>query len=389
MRLAAAIACAALLIGLAVRPGHTETRVALIVGNSAYRYVGALANPANDAKLIANTLRELGFSLIGGGAQIDLDKASFEEALQKFGDSLIGADVALFYYAGHGLQLGGANYLIPINANPAREADVPLQMVNANIVLGQMESSGTRLNLMILDACRNNPLAGRSLRATGAGLAQMSAPEGTLISFATQPGNAALDGVDGHSPYTKALAQTVRRPGLGLFDTFNEVGLAVQQATGGTQKPWMSNSPIKGSFNFATPSAAPGPGAAAAAPPALGDAERAWGASKTRTAWRSSKSFAGSTPAASTLASRGRASMSFEKHHRPPSPRPGRPWARRRSRPAFMIRSAPSEHSTWRWHAPTAKRRPRWSFPRSKARDPSTRRRSGSSFRRCANRSRS
>jgi uncharacterized caspase-like protein len=253
MRLAAAVGCAALLVGLAVRPGHAETRVAQVVGNSAYRSIGTLANPANDATLMANTLRELGFSLVGGGPQLDLDKASFEQALQKFGDSLIGADVALFYYAGHGLQVGGANYLVPVNANPTREADVPLQMVNANIVLGQMESSGTRLNLMILDACRNNPLAGRSLRATGAGLAQMSAPEGTLISFATQPGNAALDGVGGNSPYTRALAQTIRRPGLGLFDTFNEVGLTVQQATGGSQKPWMSNSPIKGTFYFSAP----------------------------------------------------------------------------------------------------------------------------------------
>src|SRR5262245_24585981 len=143
MRKAAAIACAAL-IGLAIRPGHAETRVALVVGNSAYRSIGTLANPTNDATLMANTLRDLGFSLIGGGPQLNLDKASFEQALQKFGDSLIGADVALFYYAGHGLQVGGANYLVPVNANPAREADVPLQMVNANIVLGQMESSGTR-----------------------------------------------------------------------------------------------------------------------------------------------------------------------------------------------------------------------------------------------------
>jgi uncharacterized caspase-like protein len=133
---------------------------------------------------------------------------------------------------------------------------------------------------MILDACRNNPLAGRSLRATAAGLAQMSAPEGTLISFATQPGNAALDGIDGNSPYTKALAQTIRRPGLGLFDTFNDVGLAVQQATGGAQKPWMSNSPIKGSFYFSTPQDSPRPVPIATSPQATGDVERAWGAVK-------------------------------------------------------------------------------------------------------------
>src|SRR5262245_66514504 len=115
MRLAAAVGCAALLLGLAVRPGHAETRVALVVGNSAYRSIGTLANPANDATLMANTLRELGFSLVGGGPQLDLDKASFEQALQRFGDCLIGADVALFYYAGNGLQVGGVTAHVSVN----------------------------------------------------------------------------------------------------------------------------------------------------------------------------------------------------------------------------------------------------------------------------------
>jgi hypothetical protein len=275
VRFAPAIVGAMLLTGFGVVPGGADTRVALVVGNASYSHIGALANPSNDAKLVAGTLRDLGFALIGGSAQVDLDKAGFEQALQTFGNALIGADVAVFYYAGHGIQVGGANYLIPVNANPTREADVPLQMINANIVLAQMEGSGTRLNIMILDACRNNPLAGRSLRAAGAGLAQMSAPEGTLISFATQPGNAALDGIDGHSPYTRALAQTIRKPGLGIFDTFNEVGLAVAQATGGTQKPWMSNSPIKGTFYFSA-----APAALAAVPAPAGDAERAWAAVK-------------------------------------------------------------------------------------------------------------
>ena len=113
-------------------------------------------------------------------------------------------------------------------------------MLDTNLVLRQMEGAGTKLNIVILDACRNNPFGGRGLRGTDSGLAQMRAPEGTLISFATQPGNVAQDGADGNSPYTKALAQTLRRPGLDIFQTFNEVGLAVMQATGDSQQPWVS-----------------------------------------------------------------------------------------------------------------------------------------------------
>jgi uncharacterized protein YraI len=164
--------------------------------------------------------------------------------------------VALFYYAGHGVQVRGANYLVPVGANPTREADVDFQMVDVALVLRQMESAGTRLNLVLLDACRNNPLGGRGLRSADAGLAQMRAPEGTLISYATQPGNVAQDGEGGNSPYTKALAQAVSRPGLDIFQTFNQVGLAVMQSTGNAQQPWLSTSPIRGEFYFAGASSA-------------------------------------------------------------------------------------------------------------------------------------
>jgi hypothetical protein len=236
-------------------PAGFGRRVALVIGNSAYRNVTPLDNPANDARLLADTLRGLDFTLVGGDALRDLDKAGLDRAVQTFGTELEGADVGLFYFAGHGVQVRGANYLVPIDSNPAREADVDFQMLDAALVLRQMEAAGTRLNLVILDACRNNPFGGRGLRAIDRGLAQMRAPEGTLISFATQPGNVARDGADGNSPYTKALAQTIRRPGLGLFDTFNEVGLAVQRATGGAQQPWVSSSPIAGTFYFSQPRA--------------------------------------------------------------------------------------------------------------------------------------
>jgi hypothetical protein len=249
-------------------PAVAEKRVALVIGNSAYQNVTRLDNPRNDAGLMADTLGALGFTLIGGRAQLDLDKTAMDGAVQNFGRQVQGADVALFYYAGHGVQVSGANYLVPVSANPTREADVDFQMVEVNLVLRQMQGSGTRLNMVILDACRNNPFGARGLRASDGGLAQMRAPEGTLISYATQPGNVAQDGSDGHSPYTKALASTIKQSGLDIFQTFNQVGLAVKRETGGSQQPWVSSSPIDGTFYFVAPAASPGlPQAAITAPP--------------------------------------------------------------------------------------------------------------------------
>jgi hypothetical protein len=258
-------AVAIALFVLLVAPAAAEKRIALIVGNSSYVNVTRLDNPKNDAKLMADTLRALGFQLVGGSAQLDLEKPALDRAVQSFGQQIQGADVALFYYAGHGVQVAGSNYLVPVNANPTREADVDFQMVDVNLVLRQMQGSGTRLNLVILDACRNNPFGGRGLRASEGGLAQMRAPDGTLISYATQPGSVAQDGTDGHSPYTKALAATVRRAGLDIFQTFNQVGLAVKRSTGGAQQPWVSSSPIDGTFYFVPPVAPTSP--AAAQPP--------------------------------------------------------------------------------------------------------------------------
>jgi tetratricopeptide (TPR) repeat protein len=233
---------------------HAEKRVALVIGNSAYRTVPALPNPTADAKLMSDTLLSLGFFVVGGGAQLDLDKSGFDDALREFGKELTGADVALFYYAGHGVETHGLNYLVPVDAHPADEGDVGLSGI-----LDQMEKSGTRINLLLLDACRDNPFRDRGVRSTTGGLAQMQAPPGTLISFATQPRSVSLDGDDGHSPYTRALTATMQRPGFGLFKTFNEVGLAVEKATNGSQLPWVSTSPISGSFYFAGKPAPPPP----------------------------------------------------------------------------------------------------------------------------------
>ena len=248
---------------LSTGPAAAEKRIALVVGNSAYQNITRLDNPRNDAMLMADTLSGLGFTLIGGRAQLDLDKAALDTGVQNFGRQIQGADVALFYYAGHGVQVKGSNYLVPVGANPTREADVDFQMVDVNLVLRQMQGSGTRLNMVILDACRNNPFGARGLRSSDGGLAQMRAPEGTLISYATQPGSVAQDGSDGHSPYTKALATTIKQAGLDIFKTFNQVGLAVKRETGGSQQPWVSSSPIDGTFYFVAPAAAAAPQVAA------------------------------------------------------------------------------------------------------------------------------
>jgi uncharacterized caspase-like protein len=268
-----AAAITALISLLSAGPATAEKRIALVVGNSAYQNITRLDNPRNDATLVAETLSGLGFALIGGRAQVDLDKAALDTDIQNFGQQIQGADVALFYYAGHGVQVNGSNYLVPVGANPTREADVDFQMVDINLVLRQMQGSGTKLNIVILDACRNNPFGARGLRSADGGLAQMRAPEGTLISYATQPGSVAQDGSDGHSPYTKALATTIKQAGLDIFQTFNQVGLAVKRETGGSQQPWVSSSPIDGSFYFVAPAAA-GPKIATAPPPQGGDTMR-------------------------------------------------------------------------------------------------------------------
>ncbi len=246
-----------LVLPAAAQSAGGERRVALVIGNVDYQHVPRLANPGNDATLIATTLRSLGFALVGDGVQKNIDKAHFDRLVQNFGRTIQGADVALFYYAGHGMQVDGSNWLVPIDANPTRPQDLEFQMINADLVLKQMDGAGTRLNLVMLDACRNNPFASLGTRAVQGGLAQMRAPEGTMISFATQPGNVAADGNGADGPYAMALADAMRQPGLDIFHVFNRVGLTVKHDTGGTQLPWVSSSPIDGDFSFTQSDAAP------------------------------------------------------------------------------------------------------------------------------------
>lgn len=245
-----------------------ERRVALVIGNSAYQHLTRLDNPRNDATAIARQLRESGFEIVNDAPYLDLDKAGMERALQEFGRRLRGANVGMFYFAGHGLQVRARNFLMPVSARIDTETEIPLQALDASLVLEQLEASGARLSIVVLDACRNNPFPGGQFRSMTGGLAQMQAATGTLISFSAQPGALAIDGpAEGNSPFTAALIEKMRTPGLNVLDVFNETGVTVARATSRLQQPWVSNSPIEGRFFFTPVSlATPPPTAMAPAP---------------------------------------------------------------------------------------------------------------------------
>ena len=225
-----------------------EKRIALVIGNGGYARVGFLSNPPNDARLIAQTLRGLGFEVID---RIDADQKTMKRAVSDFGDRLEAAGkdtIGLFYYAGHGVQVGGENYLIPLKAEINREKDVDIESVSANAVLKNMEFAGNRLNIVILDACRSNPYK-RGFRSAARGLARMQAASGTLIAYATAPGDVAADGSGANSPYSAALAVAMRKPGLPVEQMFKRVRVSVQHQTKDAQTPWESSS-LTGDFYF-------------------------------------------------------------------------------------------------------------------------------------------
>ena len=244
-----------------------ERRVALIIGNERYRNINTLSNPAHDAEVIAASARAAGFELVGGKPLLNADKKSIEAAIRSFGQQLRGGAVALFYYSGHGVQVGDRNYLVPVDAAPNSASEVDFELVNVDLVMRQVTNGGGRLSMIILDACRTNPLSGGGTRAGGGGLAAMEAPQGTIISYATAPGKTAADGKPGtNSPYAAALAKAMRQPGVGVLDVFNEVGVNVDTASGGKQQPWLAVSPLRGRFYFTPGEATETPLIAAAAP---------------------------------------------------------------------------------------------------------------------------
>ena len=232
-----------LALGL-MQAAAAERRVALVIGNSAYRNAPALENPVRDAHSIAEKLQTLGFEVIAG---FDLDKAQTQSAIAKFAEAARGGDLAVFFYAGHGMQVGGVNYLLPVDAALKDDISLDFEAVPMDFVLRQM-SRATKYRIVFLDACRDNPLA-RIFAAGGAaqpgtGLAEMQIENagkgGALIAFSTSPGHVAYDGADGHSPFTSALLAHLSDADLPLTSVMTRVTGAVLQATAGKQRPWVN-----------------------------------------------------------------------------------------------------------------------------------------------------
>jgi uncharacterized caspase-like protein len=221
-----------------------EPRIALVIGNSAYT-TSPLRNPVNDARAIAKSLREMGFEVT---LKENATQSVMRQAIRSFGDQLARGGVGLFYFAGHGMQVKGRNFLIPTNADIDAEDEVEDQAVDGNLVLAKMETARNRLNIMILDACRNNPFA-RKFRSAASGLAQMDAPSGTLIAFATAPGSVASDGTGSNGLYTEHLLKHLATPGLPVEQLFKRVRIDVTRDTKDKQIPWESSS-LKGDFYF-------------------------------------------------------------------------------------------------------------------------------------------
>ena len=252
---------AAVLLG--THPAFAESRLALVIGQSAYRSVPALPNPANDARAVTQLLTDSGFEV---STASDLSQNQIRETVSEFAGKVAakGPDtVALVFYAGHGLQVDGENFLIPVDIDAKREADIPLQAVRLNDILNTLTSVPSRMRILMLDACRNNPFP--ELKTAGSGLALVDAKvgaPGTFLSFSTSPGAVAEDGTGSNSPYTTALLAAGKEQNIPIEETFKRVRLAVNKVTEGRQTPWDSSS-LTEDFRFAGASLA-GPKPAAA-----------------------------------------------------------------------------------------------------------------------------
>lgn len=253
-----------------------EKRVALVIGNSSYTQISALSNPRNDAELMSRSLTALGFDVV---LITDANRQAMGRAIRTFGRKLrtAGKDaVGVFYYAGHGVQARGANYLIPVGALLEDHADFSIEALSAADVLKQMESAGNRLNLVILDACRNNPFKSK-VRGNRRGLARIEAASGTMVAFSAAPGQTAEDGTGKNSTYTAALVSAMQIPGLTVEHVFKRVRVQVEKETVGRQTPWEESS-LLGDFYFT-------PAKATAAVPELAVKPAAPVQSSDRSAW--------------------------------------------------------------------------------------------------------
>ena len=252
----------ALLCWLGLTPDAAAKRIALVVGNAAYQNLSPLRNTSNDAAAMAASLRQVGFEVT---TLLDADLRSMKRAFLEFGRAMRGEVEATFiFYAGHGVQVGGENFLMPVDANVRSEDEVALEGINANDFLQVLNGSRGSVNIVVLDACRNNPFPA-GFRSTAAGLAPVLAPRGTFIGYSTAPGAVASDGAGSNSDYTAALAETIRLPGLEIAQVFRKVRERVLKVTGDQQTPWESSS-IIGEFYFTPPTMAASPTDAAMAP---------------------------------------------------------------------------------------------------------------------------
>jgi uncharacterized caspase-like protein len=254
MLFARSLFAAAALTLLTYHPAIAAKRVALVIGNSAYVTANPLANPANDANDMATKLEKLGFDVIKG---LNLNKAGFDAKVRDFAGALESADSAILFYAGHGLQVAGNNYLVPIDAKLEKERDLEFEAVRLDFILKQMElGREDKTNIVFLDACRDNPLSrslarnmGTRSASIGKGLAQIDAGVGTFISYSTQPGNVALDGDGRNSPFTAALVKRIEQGGDSLTSVMIDVRKDVIASTSGKQVPW-DHSALTGEFFF-------------------------------------------------------------------------------------------------------------------------------------------
>ena len=222
-----------------------QKRLALLIGNSAYKN-GPLKNPVNDVAAMNSALKRVGFDVM---VLKNADRNAIGRAIDKFGSQLKNYDVGLFYFSGHGLQVNGINYLCPLGMKLQGQSDVPYEAIDAGKVLAKMEDAGNRMNVVILDACRNNPFK-RSFRSARNGLAQMDAPTGSFIAFATSPGKVAYDGKGRNSPYVTHMIGNMNRKGVTIEKFFKQVRRGVMKDTGKKQVPWESSSMV-GDFYFA------------------------------------------------------------------------------------------------------------------------------------------
>ena len=235
--------CMVCFLGL-INPVEAATRTALVIGNSNYK-TAPLRNPANDARDMAKVLKDLGFEVVW---KVNAGQREMDAAVEKFYRNLNEARVGFFYYAGHGMQVDGSNYLLPVDIQVKSSADIKYRAVKADWILAKMEDSGSKVNIVVLDACRDNPF--RGLRGTGSGLVPIQSVRGSFIAYATSPGSVARDGSGRNGVYTTHLLKNIKRSGLTVEEVFREVRKGVAQGTNFKQIPWDSSS-LMGAFYMA------------------------------------------------------------------------------------------------------------------------------------------